>query len=157
MTPRQRKLHTYLIKICHTLKLNRFPDDEMRKDYLSSRYNKESFKELTIDELKEVAKFLGFNERKRKTSSVTEPKQQFKNAEQKQYATEEQAEIIEKIWFKIANVKTDRALREFIARITKKDYYVLYLRQLKVKEAQKVITALSKMQENWSKKYGSNY
>jgi hypothetical protein len=151
MTPRQKKLHAYLIKVCHILKHNRFSDDEVRKDYLHSRYNKESFKELTIDELKEVAGFLGF-----KHKTYKKPKIEHINPpENKQYATKLQIKTIENIWYKIAEKKTALALRQFIKRITQKDYFVLYLEHLSVKEAQKVITALSAMQKKWSEKYAS--
>ncbi|MDR2342770.1 MAG: regulatory protein GemA [Campylobacteraceae bacterium] len=150
MTPQQKKLHAHLIKICHTLKKIRFPDDETRKDYLHSRYNKESFKELTIDELKEVAGFLGF-----KHKTYKKPETEHINPPSKQFATKPQIEIIEDIWYKIAEKKTALALRQFIKRIMQKDYLILYLEHLSAKEAQKVITALSAMQKKWSKKYAS--
>ncbi|MFV0481286.1 MAG: phage protein GemA/Gp16 family protein [Campylobacteraceae bacterium] len=140
MTPKQKKLHAYLIKVCHTLKVNRFNDDETRKDYLFSRYNKESFKELTIEELKEVAQFLGYFTKTKVKPTIKSTKTT------KDGATIEQIKTIEGIWFNIARIKTDRALREFIKRITKK--FPLYLGALNVSEAQDVINALLVMQRD---------
>jgi hypothetical protein len=61
----------------------------------------------------------------------------------------EQIETIEGIWFKIARVKTDLALRNFIKRQTGK--LPLYLNALTVKEAQNVINALLIMQKSGTK------
>jgi hypothetical protein len=40
-----------LIKIAHTAKRQRFDDDEVRKDFLRSRFDKESFAEMNRSEL----------------------------------------------------------------------------------------------------------
>lgn len=137
MTPKQYMLHSHLVKICHTLKKNRFSDDDTRRDFLKTRFAKNSFKELTINELQEVAKFLGYYNSKKypaiKNIKIT-----------KNGATKKQVETIEGIWFEIARIKTDAALREFIYKIVKKR--PLYIGTLSKKEAQDIINALMAMQ-----------
>jgi hypothetical protein len=116
---------------------------------LYSRYNVVSFKELTISELQEVAKFLGFTPKEYKKREPTKRMRPPADAKMPaQSATKEQVETIEAIWFKIAREKTELALRRFVNRIVKKS--PVYLNCLTAKEAQKVISALSSMQEKWS-------
>ncbi len=40
-----------LIKLCHLNKKNVFYDDEQRKDFIKSRFNADSLKDMKIDEL----------------------------------------------------------------------------------------------------------
>ncbi|MDR1975575.1 MAG: regulatory protein GemA [Campylobacteraceae bacterium] len=154
MTPRQKKLHAYYVKLCHTIKKNRFADDETRRDYLCSEFNATSFKELTITELQEVAKFLGFTHKEYKKEEEVKRIQPPKGAKMPPLsATQEQVKTIEAIWFKVAREKTELALRRFINRIVKKS--PVYLNCLTRAQAQKIITALSEMQKDWSKAHDS--
>lgn len=146
MTPKQKELKKHLIKVCHTLKNNKFPDDETRKDYLFVTYGKTSMSELTIDQLKELAIFLGYGR------AAKEKKPFIKDNSEKTTinATQGQIDTIEGVWFRIAREKTDFALRNYIHRIT--GQRPLYLRFLSRTDAQKVITGLLKMQDEWNKK-----
>ena len=60
MTAKQKELKKHLIKVCHTLKSSKFPDDDIRKDYLFVTYGKTSTSELSFDLLKEFGIFLGY-------------------------------------------------------------------------------------------------
>lgn len=146
MTPKQKELKKHLIKVCHTLKNGKFPDDETRKDYLFVTYGKTSMSELTIDQLKELAIFLGFGR------AAYEKKPFIKDKSEKtvELATQGQIDTIEGVWFRIAREKTDFALRNYIHRIT--GQRPLYLRFLSRKDAQKVITGLLKMQDEWNER-----
>lgn len=146
MTPKQKELKKHLIKVCHMLKNNKFPDDETRKDYLFVTYGKTSMSELTIDQLKELAIFLGYGR------ATKEKKPFIKDKSEKTTinATQGQIDTIEGVWFRIAREKTDFALRNYIHRIT--GQRPLYLRFLSRTDAQKVITGLLKMQDEWNKK-----
>lgn len=146
MTPKQKELKKHLIKVCHTLKNSKFPDDETRKDYLFVTYGKTSMSELTIDQLKELAIFLGYGR------AAYEKKPFIKDKSEKTTinATQGQIDTIEGVWFRIAREKTDFALRNYIHRIT--GQRPLYLRFLSRKDAQKVITGLLKMQDEWNEK-----
>ena len=146
MTPKQKELKKHLIKVCHTLKNSKFPDDETRKDYLFVTYGKTSMSELTIDQLKELAIFLGYG----RVAKEKKPFIKDKSEKTTINATQGQIDTIEGVWFRIAREKTDLSLRNYIHRIT--GQRPLYLRFLSRKDAQKIITGLLKMQDEWNKK-----
>lgn len=146
MTPKQKELKKHLIKVCHTLKGSKFPDDDIRKDYLFVTYGKTSTSELSIDQLKEFAIFLGYG----RAQNEKKPFVKDKSERTVELATQGQIDTIEGVWFRIAREKTDFALRNYIHRIT--GMRPLYLRFLSRTDAQKVITGLLKMQEDWNEK-----
>ncbi len=146
MTAKQKELKKHLIKVCHTLKNSKFPDDETRKDYLFVTYGKDSMSELSIDQLKEFAIFLGYG----RAAKEKKPFIKDKSEKTVENATQKQIETIEGIWFRIARDASDFALRNYIHRIT--GVRPLYLRFLSRADAQKVITGLLKMQDDWNEK-----
>lgn len=146
MTAKQKELKKHLIKVCHTLKRDKFPDDDIRKDYLFVTYGKTSTSELSIDQLKEFAIFLGFG----RAQNEKKPFIKDKSEKTVENATQKQIETIEGIWFRIARDASDFALRNYIHRIT--GVRPLYLRFLSRADAQKVITGLLKMQDDWNKR-----
>jgi len=146
MTAKQKELKKHLIKVCHTLKRDKFPDDDIRKDYLFVTYGKTSTSELSIDQLKEFAIFLGYGRAAYEKKPCIKDKSQMSV----QNATQSQIDTIEGVWFRIAREPSDFALRNYIHRIT--GMRPLYLRFLSRTDAGKVITGLLKMQEDWNKK-----
>ncbi|MDD2895520.1 MAG: DUF1018 domain-containing protein [Aliarcobacter sp.] len=146
MTAKQKELKKHLIKVCHTLKSSKFPDDDIRKDYLFVTYGKTSMSELSIDQLKEFAIFLGYG----RAAKEKKPFIKDKSEKTVQNATQSQIDTIEGVWFRIAREPSDFALRNYIHRIT--GMRPLYLRFLSRTDAQKVITGLLKMQEDWNEK-----
>ena len=145
MTPKQKEFKKHLIKVCHTLKANKFPDDDARKDYLYMNYGALSLRDMSIDQLKEFALMLGYG---RKNKAKPTNKEKAENDISK--ATQRQIDTIEGIWFRIADKKTDFALRDYINRIV--GYRPLYLRFLSRNDAQKVINGLLQMQKSWKSK-----
>lgn len=146
MTAKQKELKKHLIKVCHTLKRDKFPDDDIRKDYLFVTYGKTSTSELSIDQLKEFAIFLGYGRAAKEKKPFIKDKSQMSV----QNATQSQIDTIEGVWFRIAREPSDWSLRNYIHRIT--GMRPLYLRFLSRTDAGKVITGLLKMQEDWNKK-----
>lgn len=146
MTAKQKELKKHLIKVCHTLKRDKFPDDDIRKDYLFVTYGKTSTSELSIDQLKEFAIFLGYGRAAYEKKPFIKDKSQMSV----QNATQSQIDTIEGVWFRIAREPSDWSLRNYIHRIT--GMRPLYLRFLSRTDAGKVITGLLKMQEDWNKK-----
>lgn len=146
MTAKQKELKKHLIKVCHTLKRDKFPDDDIRKDYLFVTYGKTSMSELSIDQLKEFAIFLGYGRAAKEKKPFIKDKSQMSV----QNATQSQIDTIEGVWFRIAREPSDWSLRNYIHRIT--GMRPLYLRFLSRTDAGKVITGLLKMQEDWNKK-----
>ena len=156
------ELKNYYIKMIHTLKHNYFIDDECRKIYLKSVYNKESLTELSINELREVLTVCGYKPYKKYTPSykkakISKDKSQTKaNAKaagindtapikDSLYATKRQLETIAGIWDEIARNKSPMALREFIFRIVK--IRPLHLKSLSRDDARDVVQALIQMKE----------
>lgn len=133
-------LKAFYIKMIHSLKHNYFIDDECRKIYLQSVYNKDSLTDLSIDELREVLEVCGYKSKlKRKVKENLKPRRGFG------FATAKQLDTITGIWNEVARVKTEIALREFIYRIIK--IRPLHLNALKREDASNVIRALKNMKE----------
>lgn len=136
MTEKQAKLKKYLIKMVHTLKHDYFPDEECRYAYMEGKFGKISTKDMSIDELRQMLLDMGFKNNKKEILN----REKSKNEPLK--ATQKQIDTIISIWENTARVKTSLALRNFIARILKKDYLFLHLNYMSAKEASKVIVAL---------------
>lgn len=109
-------LKKHLIKIVHILKTNNALDDESYRFILEQRYNKFSSKDLSINELRDFAITLGYDEKFIKNQSFK--KANFKNKR----ATKKQLAMIQAIWSKNAKNPTQLALREFIK--LKSDLYI---------------------------------
>jgi hypothetical protein len=122
------ELKKELIKICHTLKNKKFSDDMCRKDYLMANYGVSSTKDMSVDELREFATFLGYVG----NHSIKIEK-----------ATQRQVSMIETLWEKKARDTSKLALRNFIKRVVGKR--PLYIASLTKKEATKVITGINRL------------
>lgn len=160
------ELKNYYIKMIHTLKHNYFIDEECRKIYLKSVYNKESLSDLTINELREVLTVCGYKPYKKYTPSYKNTRSKTDNQGQAAssasginetapikdslHATKRQLETITGIWEQIARNKSPMALREFIFRIVK--IRPLHLKSLSREDARDVVQALIQMKE----KHASN-
>lgn len=155
------ELKNYYIKMIHTLKHNYFIDEECRKIYLKSVYNKESLSDLTINELREVLTVCGYKPYKKYTPSYKKARPKTDNQGQVAsiasginetvpikdglHATKRQLETITGIWEQIARNKSPMALREFIFRIVK--IRPLHLKSLSRDDARDVVQALIQMKE----------
>lgn len=130
------ELKKHLIKIIHILKIKNNLDDESYRLALNNRYNKNSSKDLDINELRDFALSLGYKNFVKNTT--------FK--QEKTKATKKQLNMIQAIWIKNARNPTQLALREFINNIIKKR--PLHLWYLSKKEANKVILALKNLENS---------
>lgn len=127
MTDRQTTYKKSLIQKIQIVKHNVFTDDEMRKEFMLSRFGVDSTTKMSIDELKLLLDFCN-----RKVSDIPIAK-----------ATEAQVKKIYDVWFKKARNKAPDALYTFIFKIIKED--VNTVSDLKKHEATKVIIALEKL------------
>lgn len=153
MTRRQSIYKQQLIKLCHIHKAYRFPDEELRRDYLQSRYGVNSFKDLDISELREVAIFLGAYKNHKNNSST--PKKSLRSSASISAAsnpaqrppqaliTVAQLQTIEGLWEQKSRNKDGLSLRNFICRTTR--HRPLRLELLSRQRATMVITGLKKM------------
>lgn len=142
-----QNLKKQLIKIIHTIRKDaHLSDDESYRWVLNERYGKSSSKDLSIEELRDFAMTLGYDEGFLKNKN-TKKARYFKNENAKKgKATQKQLNMIQAIWSKNAKNPTQWALREFINNIIKKR--PLYLSYLSVKEANKVILGLKNLENN---------
>jgi hypothetical protein len=127
MTDRQTTYKKSLIQKIQIAKYNVFSDDEMRKEFILSRFGVDSTTKLTIDELKLLLDFCN-----RKVSDIPIAK-----------VTEAQVKKIYDLWCDKARNKALDALYTFIFKIIKED--VNTVSDLKKHEATKVIIALEKL------------
>lgn len=127
MTKNQTTYKKSLIQKIQIVKYNVFIDDEMRKEFMLSRFGVDSTTKLSIDELKLLLDFCN-----RKVSDIPIAK-----------ATEAQVKKIYDEWFKKARNKGPDALYAFIFKITKED--VSTIDSLNKHKATKVIVALENM------------
>ena len=135
LTPLQENERKQLIAGIH-IKKNELGMAEIQyRDLLWERYKVESSKELSLQELKEFAKSLGFI-----------PKRQIKGFYKEGNASKAQIQTMIGIYNEIAEVKSELGLRKFIQRIIGR--LPLYLESLSIKEAQKVIIVLKKWQRS---------
>lgn len=127
MTQAQQTYKKTLIQKIQIVKHNVFIDDEMRKEFILSRFGVDSTTKMSIDELKLLLDFCN-----RKVSDIPIAK-----------ATEAQVKKIYDVWFKKARNKALDALYAFIFKITKED--VSTVDSLNKHKATKVIVALENM------------
>ncbi|MCR8705107.1 regulatory protein GemA [Campylobacter sp. 2352 PW] len=140
-----QNLKKQLIKIIHTLRKDaHLSDDESYRWILNERYGKSSSKDLSIEELRDFAIALGYDEKFLKNTKKT---RYFKNENTKSgRATKKQLNMIQAIWSKNAKNPTQWALREFINNIIKKR--PLHLWYLSIEDANKVILGLKNLENN---------
>ncbi len=127
MTQKQITLKTYLIKNIQINKNKVFEDDDMRYDFMLSRFGKTSLTKMSIDELKQMLCFC------------------LKNVSDIQIAkcSEAQVKKIYDLWHEKARNKGVMALYEFIYKITKKR--INTVDELTKSEATKFIITLNKL------------
>ncbi|PZT47246.1 hypothetical protein B6S12_10095 [Helicobacter valdiviensis] len=134
----KNSLKAHLIKIIHILKSKNGLSEEDYRYALKERYNKESSKDLSIEELREFAVFLGYEEK------YLKHKRYYKEKANKGYATQKQINMINALWVKYSYKKSAWALREFINNIIKKR--PLHLNSLNQEEANSIIQALKNLE-----------
>ena len=127
MTNAQKEYKKSLIQKIQISKHNVFIDDEMRKEFMLSRFGVDSTTKLSIDELKLLLNFCN-----RKVSDIPISK-----------ATEAQIYKICTLWDAKARNKNVKALLDFIDKIT--SLRLKNIRHLPKHEATKVIIALKKL------------
>jgi hypothetical protein len=127
MTNKQTTYKKSLIQKIQIVKHNVFVDDEMRKEFMLSRFGVDSTTKLTIDELKLLLDFCN-----RKVSDIPIAK-----------VTEAQLYKLSKLWGEKARDKSFPAFLSFINKIS--TIKLETAKQLTKHEATKVIIALEKM------------
>ena len=127
MTQSQIEYKKRLIQKIQIVKNNVFSDDEMRKEFILSRFGVESSTKLTIDQLKLLLDFCNRN-----VSDIPVSK-----------ATEAQLHKINTLWLEKAKNKSIEAMCSFASKIAKRQ--VGFINELRKDEATKVIVALEKM------------
>ncbi len=127
MTNKQLNYKKSLIQKIQIVKHNVFIDDEMRKEFMLSRFGVDSTTKLTIDELKLLLDFCNRN-----VSDIPVSK-----------ATEAQLHKINSLWLEKAKNKSIEAMCSFASKIAKRQ--VGFINELRKDEATKVIVALEKM------------
>ena len=127
MTQSQIEYKKRLIQKIQIVKNNVFADDEMRKEFILSRFGVESSTKLSIDELKLLLDFCNRN-----VSDIPVSK-----------ATEAQLHKINTLWLEKAKNKSIEAMCSFASKIAKRQ--VGFINELRKDEATKVIVALENM------------
>jgi phage gp16-like protein len=127
MTNKQLIYKKSLIQKIQIVKHNVFVDDEMRKEFMLSRFGVDSTTKLTIDELKILLDFCNRN-----VSDIPISK-----------ATEAQLHKINTLWLEKAKNKSIEAMCSFTSKIAKRQ--VGFINELRKDEATKVIVALENM------------
>ena len=127
MTNKQQTYKKSLIQKIQIVKNNVFIDDDMRKEFILSRFGVESSTKLTIDQLKLLLDFCN-----RKVSDIPVSK-----------ATEAQLHKINTLWLEKAKNKSIEAMCSFTSKIAKRQ--VGFINELRKDEATKVIVALENM------------
>ena len=127
MTNKQQTYKKSLIQKIQIVKHNVFMDDEMRKEFMLSRFGVDSTTKLTIDELKLFLDFCNRN-----VSDIPVSK-----------ATEAQLHKINTLWLDKAKNKSIEAMCSFASKIAKRQ--VGFINELRKDEATKVIVALENM------------
>lgn len=127
MTQKQQQYKKSLIQKIQVNKKNVFIDEESRYEFMKSRFNCESLKQMSIEQLNML---LNFCLRKVSDVPISKP------------ITSAQKNKAHNLWEQKARDKSLSALEKFVLRITEKDD----ISTLTQDEATKVIIALSKMQ-----------
>ena len=134
MTPKQKAYHANLIKQVHLSLRYKNYYRENRDEYvelLKESFNKSSSKDLTVSELVGLVDYLNM---KGTCPSL---------CHQTGLISKKQLEYIKGLWAEIARVKTDETLLSFVIRQTGVHY--TQLKNIKMREAQKLIPVLIKM------------
>ncbi|CAM3513079.1 phage protein GemA/Gp16 family protein [Arcobacter aquimarinus] len=124
MTNKQQSYKKSLIQKIQIAKHNVFIDDEVRKEFMLSRFGVDSTTKLSIDELKLLLDFCNRN-----VSDIPFSK-----------PTEAQLKKIYDTWYLKAKDKSQNALNSFVSKIVKKEMITLTKN-----DATKVIVALENM------------
>lgn len=127
MTNKQQTYKKSLIQKIQIVKHNVFVDDDIRKEFMLSRFGVDSTTKLSIDELKLLLDFCN-----RKVSDIPVSK-----------ATEAQLHKINTLWLEKAKNKSIEAMCSFASKIAKRQ--VGFINELRKDEATKVIVALENM------------
>ncbi len=134
MTDKQTTYKKSLIQKIQIVKHNVFIDDEMRKEFMLSRFGVDSTTKLSIDELKLLLDFCNRN-----VSDIPILHQ----IEHKELITQAQIEKIRVVWNEKARDKSEEALLNFVKRVSR--YKIERLEDLLKGKATKVIVALEKL------------
>ena len=135
MTKNQTIYKKSLIQKIQILKHNVFSDDEMRKEFILSRFGADSTTKLSIDELKLLLDFCNRN--------VSDIPMLKRDTEKEDMITVFQIEKMRVIWKEKARDKTEEAIMKFACKIVK--YKASRIDDFKLREAQKIIIALERM------------
>lgn len=134
MTQKQKLYKKQLIQQIQIHKTCVFSDDEERREFLKSRFGRDSTTKLTIDELVQLFEFCT-----KKVSDIP----LLKRVENKDNATQAQKSKIRSLWNDKGRDKSEEALLNFAFKITK--YKTNTLDNLLKGKATKLIVALEKM------------
>ncbi len=134
MTNKQHSFRKSLIQKIQIVKHNVFIDDEVRKEFMLSRFGVDSTTKLSIDELKLLLDFCN-----RKVSDVP----MLHKIKDKELITQAQLEKIRVTWKEKARDTSEEALLNFVKRVSR--YELERLEDLLKGKATKVIIALEKL------------
>ena len=129
MTRKQREYKKALIRAVHTSKMYKeiySCDRELYEEMLNNYFGVKSSKELNIDELNRLVKFLNGKEMIKK-----------------EYITPNQKSYIAVMWAKKSLFKTPESLLKFAKRILKKE--VKEIEEITKREAMKLIAAINNL------------
>lgn len=126
MTEKQKQYKKSLIRNIQVNKSNVFPDDESRREFMKSRFNCTSTKDMSIDQLNLL---LNFCLKKVSDIPISHP------------ITTPQKQKIHETWQEKARDKSLDACLSFVMRLTQRDDLELLTEQ----EATNLIIALNKM------------
>lgn len=135
MTKNQMIYKKSLIQKIQIVKHNVFVDDEMRKEFILSRFGVDSTTKLGIDELKLLLDFCNRN--------VSDIPMLNRNIRVEDMITDAQIEKIRVVWKEKARDKSEEALIKFASKIA--NYKASRIDDFKLSEAQKIIVALERM------------
>lgn len=136
MTQKQKQLHASLIKALHISRRYKEYYKDNREEYkelLQEHFCVESSKELSIDQLMLFVDWMNF---KRDTLPTYDGR----------ICTKAQLATMRGLWKSFATNKDDKALLEFIKRVTKKAYKELHM--VTLSDAQKIIPVLERMKKS---------
>ena len=127
MTNKQQTYKKSLIQKIQIVKHNVFLDDDMRKEFMLSRFGVDSTTKLSIDELKLLLKYC-----LKDISDIPVF-----------LASEAQLHKINTLWLERSREKSIASLGSFASKIVKRD--VNFINELRKDEATKVIVALERL------------
>ncbi len=134
MTKAQIEFKKKLIQKIQISKNNVFIDDESRKEFMLSRFGVDSTTKMNIEQLKLLLDFCN-----RKVNDIP----MLNKIENKELITQAQLEKIRVLWKEKAKDKSEKALLNFVSRVS--GYKLERLEDLLKGKSTKVIVALSCM------------